>query len=547
MHPATVLVLALALTTPTKAQEPQHPPHLPPDYLVHSLQSEEHLVTWGRFMWDDQEWIAEIFRRDLWPTLLRRVYRLGTPAHCDEGPHNLININCKEPMVANELIVKLGSVKFLSFRSQLSEVLPKWQIVQRLDDEQAFDDLPASDPILLRRTSAGPEDLLTAISDAARRLQERFGVGPESGLHWIEANYLAKGLGTGNRLQPNDLYYDLQWGPKRVGAEEAWNKSQGSSEILVAVVDSGVYSGNRDFADNLWSKQQGSSTIYGRCFGPIPGYCRSKWDTDDPTGHGTLVAGVIGAQGNNDIGIAGIAWELKMWTARFLGPTNMGAVEDGADAIRWAVRMNPTVINASWGSPCGYWTLSDAIGKARDHKVAGEPQPILVVTGSGNDGLNLDSRCPFYPASLGSKNLKPEFWNLVVVGGITCNDLKASGSGVGLGTVDLGAPGVKIRSLARTEKSTAEDSGTSLAAAFVTGAVVLMKAAHPNASPTMIKECLLTDRHPVRGLKNYWPKGRVLDLPAAIDCLGQSSAGPTTTFHTTSARSSSSGKSSSSR
>ena len=278
----------------------------------------------------------------------------------------------------------------------------------------------------------------------------------------------------------------------------------------MAVVDSGIYENHPDFEGNLWSGTVGAVPAHGKCFRTDgnPG-CGSLADIEDTTGHGTMMSGLLGAEGSNDEAIAGMAWDLQILTAKVLGPDNRGTVNDAAMAIRWAVDKGATIINASWGGPSGDLVLGNAIKYACD---AG----VLVVTGAGNDDLDRGVD-PFYPASLGGPSGP---WCLIVVGGTSSHDSKARGSAFGMSTVDLGAPAMKILSLERYGSGVCMGAGTSFSTAMVSGSLVLLKSLAPAwASNRDIKGCLLSGARRGSGTIEYWPDNRVLDLPGAMECV----------------------------
>ena len=120
-------------------------------------------------------------------------------------------------------------------------------------------------------------------------------------------------------------------------------------------------------------------------------------DPDDDGGHGTHVAGIIGAQGNNSVGIAGVNWEAQIMGLKFLDGNGEGNTADAANAIDFAVDHGARVINASWGGPAFSMALYSAIRRANEHGV-------LFVAAAGNDGVNADSS-PDYPAAFDLPNV----------------------------------------------------------------------------------------------------------------------------------------------
>jgi len=264
-----------------------------------------------------------------------------------------------------------------------------------------------------------------------------------------------------------------------IGSVTAWNIRNSASNIIVAVIDSGARLTHRDIAPNLWVNP-----------GEIPGNGRdddrngyvddvhginARNGSGDPTdppaeGHGTHVAGIIGAAANNGVGGTGVAWQVQLMPLKFLGgPNGSGSTSDEIECINYAIAQGADVINASYGAlgvdgAFGQAQLQ-AIRRARD---AG----IVFVAAAGNESLNLDlSRA--YPASY-------EIDNLLAVGNGTRLDDRSPSSNTGSGTVDLFAPGSEIVSTsASNDITTISRSGTSMSAPLVAGAVALLKAQFP--------------------------------------------------------------------
>ena len=213
--------------------------------------------------------------------------------------------------------------------------------------------------------------------------------------------------------------------------------------------------------------------IYGANFS-VTG--QSSGDPMDRDGHGTHVAGIIGASTNNMKGVAGTAWQTRIMALKFLdGPTGdtVGAVK----AIRYAIQENVNVINASFGSNARSRALEDAIKKANGAR-------IVFVAAAGNDNSDND-KVPVYPANF-------DLPNVVSIMALNQNKTKASFSNFGKDSVDLAAPGVSIEST-YLNKDYAHLSGTSMAAPFVAGAAALLMARKELkfSYPTLVKEMLI--------------------------------------------------------
>lgn len=315
--------------------------------------------------------------------------------------------------------------------------------------------------------------------------------------------------------QPNDPNFAEQWalnnlgqngGTKRadIDALKAWQVSKGSEDVVVAVLDSGVDLRHEDLWENIWTRPDNVPRYSDDELGQIDdlhGFDATFLDTsssdaygrrsqiDDPmddNGHGTHCAGIIGAMGDNGVGITGVNWHVKIMPLKFLGRGGTGSTEKAIAAINYAIDrkkagVNVRIISASWGSTTNSRALKDTIKAAGD---AG----ILFVAAAGNDGSNTDS-WPHYPSSY-------KLPNLVSVAAVDRNDALASFSNFGIKTVDLAAPGKDILSTWLGNEYR-EVSGTSMATPFVSGVAALIIAQSPNITVTELRKKLLdsVDKH----------------------------------------------------
>lgn len=518
-------------------------PGRPPDEALYPLRPEEHLLCWSCVRRGDHRRAIEIIRSDAWSVPLRRTRPFaGEGVHCpvvfDEGSYpddDPVGQDREVTVVANELIVKLHAGEDPSTYSPqfedkpfewlanfLKAALPEWSVASSPSED-------GNEPILIRRTWSRPETLLLGVEEATSALLPAAYAPASLYFDLVETNPLLEALLPQFHGTPTDHEYGRQWGSHKVGAENAWQLLTRQDDVVVAVIDSGIYHGHPDFEGNLWTTGTtlGSETRYGKCSRGDRCGCTDEWDTDDSTGHGTLVSGIIGAQGNNGVAIAGMAWDPAILTVKILGTDNRGTALDAAKGIDWAVKEHARVINASWGGPSPNDALRDAIARACE-------QGVLVVTAAGNDGQDRDAT-PFYPASYGKNLAAPQIKTdekevkaededdlgcLIVVGATDNDDAKVRGSAYGMETVDLGAPGTGIMSLKRYGSGVTKAAGTSVATAFVTGAIVLMEATRPDACPAQVKDCLLYDADfGTGGKKTYWPDNRRLNAARAVACI----------------------------
>ncbi len=309
---------------------------------------------------------------------------------------------------------------------------------------------------------------------------------------------------------PNDPRFFEQWALDNVGqtlglpdadidAPEAWDILN-ATDIIVAVADSGIDYNHPDLIDNMWIND-GEVNEPG-IFDPndindvdddgngynddIFGYDFVNDDGDpmDDHFHGTHVAGIIGAVGNNEEGIAGVCWSVKLMALK-VGDVNGVVYTDAAiEAIRYAVNKGASIINASYGG-YGYSQAEyDAIAAAGDAEV-------IFVASAGNDAFPFAS----FPAGY-------DLDNIISVMATDHFDNMAVFSNYGLEDVDLGAPGVAILSTTPTEETEsmsdngiptdyAFSSGTSMAAPHVSGACALLKTLNPALIPIQVKLILM--------------------------------------------------------
>lgn len=279
-------------------------------------------------------------------------------------------------------------------------------------------------------------------------------------VEYAEPNYIIRIDST-----PDDPDFYNLWGLHNTGqmggtddadidAPEAWDITTGSSNVIIAVIDTGVAYNHPDLRSNIWTN---ATEITANCTNGIDdngngiiddcdecgdgidnddnGYiddCRG-WDflnnDNDPmdyNNHGTHVAGTIAAVGNNASGITGVMWQAKIMPLRFLGIHGSGSTIDALRAILYANANGAHILNNSWGSGGYSQALKDAI----------DASEAVVVCSAGNDGKNNDT-VPAYPANYTSSNI-------ISVAASDSDDNLASFSNYGAVSVDIVAPGVSI-------------------------------------------------------------------------------------------------------
>jgi subtilisin family serine protease len=266
----------------------------------------------------------------------------------------------------------------------------------------------------------------------------------------------------------NDPFRPDQWGVDRIGADAAWQRSTGAAGLTVAVLDTGV-TPNRELAGRV-----------------LPGYNAITGSTvaTDDHGHGTQVATVVAAAGNDAYGMAGACWSCRILPVKVLDAEGYGHDSDIADGIRWAADNGADIINLSLGGPGRTSVLDAAVAYATG-------KGILVVAAAGNEST---TQLTYPAASAGA----------LAVAGSTVTDARYPWSNHG-GWVDVAAPGVNV---ARAHNGGYYwFGGTSSASPLVAGIAALLLAAHPAATPDDLTSALTSTAAPVPG--SYVGAGRV--------------------------------------
>ena len=336
----------------------------------------------------------------------------------------------------------------------------------------------------------------------------------QSGLvKYAEPDYFVNAL-----VEPNDFNYwngDL-WNLNNLGqyggtagadinATNGWDYQTSASNIIVAVIDTGVRYTHEDLAANMWVNPQENldgytNDLYGI---NLVNNGRGNGDPWDDYGHGTHVSGIIGAVGNNGVGIAGVCWQVQLMALKFIDSSGNGSISDAITCIDYARSHGAKVINASWGSyNFTSAALQDAINSLRD---AG----VIFVAAAGNDGNNNDANSLF-PASY-------DFDNVIAVAASDRNDNLAWFSNFGLNTVKIAAPGIPIFSCWNGSDSDYQNyQGTSMAAPHVAGACALVWSKYPELSMLQVIRRVLEGADPLPGMTNMCTTGGRLNLGKAL-------------------------------
>lgn len=342
-------------------------------------------------------------------------------------------------------------------------------------------------------------------------------------------------------LVPNDTHYTNQWYLRRIKAPEAWSFHSTSPAVVIAVIDSGVQIQHPDIFPNLWvnsgeiennkKDDDGNGLIddrYGWDFinnvaDPSPKF--KQGFTEAGVLHGTIVAGIAAASGNNNEGVSGVTWNAKIMSLKALDDNGNGDTASVAKAVDYAVAKGANIINLSFVGFSYSRSLKEAIERA-------VKADVLVVAPAGNEesvghGVNLNSK-PIYPACYKDDAKK----SLVIgVAATDAIDQKAVFSGYGNDCIALSAPGVSFYSTSvfapnqylpgKTFNQYYDGywSGTSVAVPLVSGALALIQGANPQLSPTQSVQKLLQTTDDINAINPDYSgqlgKGR-LNLYAAI-------------------------------
>ena len=321
---------------------------------------------------------------------------------------------------------------------------------------------------------------------------------------------------------PHDPQFEEQWalsnsgqkGGKKgadISATLAWATTTGTDNLVVAVLDTGVDYTHEDLAANMWARPDSLAPYHDAELGTIDdlnGFnaVDNASDPMDDNGHGTHCAGIIGAEGENDLGIAGVNWKVQIMPLKFMGAGGSGTTKDAIEAINYVIErkkagVNVRIISASWGSTQRSRSLEAVIRKAYEND-------ILFVAAAGNASTDND-RTPHFPSSY-------DVPNVISVAALDRHDQLASFSNYGVKSVAIAAPGVDILSTWLGNEYE-EKSGTSMATPVVSGVAALILAENPRMSVDDLRKKLLASTDPIVALKGKTVTGGRINAAKALE------------------------------
>jgi len=377
--------------------------------------------------------------------------------------------------VEGEIVVKFKKDPELKPSSLAERVLLRWPKIKAntptLDrfnknfDVREAKKLPLGDGRVVYKLEIGAGE---NVAEALGELEK------DPAVQLAEPNYIYKISDT----TPNDPLFYSQWGMQSASLPAAWDVTRGSSEVVVAVTDTGIDLEHPDLVENIWVNggeipDNGVDDDGNGYVDDVQGanIISPSSAPDDDNGHGTHVAGIIGAVTNNNEGVAGVCWNCRLMPIKWVSADGTGSLEMAVLAVNYAVENGAHIINASWGGPVSE-IIEDAVNYALESDV-------VFVASAGNDG----STGLGYPA---------EIEGVITVGALDQDGNRAAFSNYGE-YLDLLAPGEHIVSTYTNHPyGYYYLDGTSMAAPFVSGVAALLRSQGVGDAREIVKRILAT-------------------------------------------------------
>ena len=391
-------------------------------------------------------------------------------------------------LLFSTLFTSIGAVSAETLDSKEERIYTPDELIVQYKDKKS--DFSSQQDVTI--TSEISELGLALIKVPAEELEQyRKSLANDKNVKSVQYNYIYKPLNLSN-----DPFSNWQWGLHNTGqtiegAEgqivedidinlpEAWklieNKDEKLAEVVVAVLDDGVQTNHPDLKNTIWVNEKevpdnGKDDDGNGYVDDVNGWDFYNGDQSVEAGyHGTHLAGTIAATANNDIGIAGIAANVKLMPLKFINDNEDGNVWDAIEGIRYAEKNGAKMVVASWGSMHHSPALEQAIKASK----------MVFLTAAGNDSTNNDGATKNYPSSYDSSNI-------ISVGAVDKKGERSYFSNYGTKTVDVVAPGESIYSTVPTDRYEFA-VGTSMAAAQVAGVAALLAGVEEKITPEEIK------------------------------------------------------------
>jgi len=357
---------------------------------------------------------------------------------------------------------------------------------------------------------------------------------------YAEPNYIRR-----KHTFPNDARYGELWGLKNTGqtggvagtdikAEPAWDITTGSRSVVVAVIDEGIYINHQDLQSNIWSNPgeisgNGVDDDANGYIDDLHGFDFFHNDASvydgpglNPDGseidaHGTHVAGTIGGQGNNVVGVAGVNWQVSIMSLKFLGPDG-GTSADAVRAYAYVKTMRDRWINSGGTQGANIRVTNNSYGGGEYSQAEADAiqamgsSGVLFVASAGNDADD-NNRAPAYPATY-------DLPNIISVASINSSGVLSSFSNRGSRTVHIAAPGSSI--LSTTPGNNYEYySGTSMASPHVAGVAALVLSAHSDFTTERLRGALLSGGQPLSSVSQNTVSGNLVSAQGALQSANE--------------------------